>query len=44
MPGPPPFRDVLTDVPDLEALFTAPAPAVSAKKIDHVDPGAASET
>lgn len=41
MTGPSPFRDVLTDVSELEALFTAPAPAVAAKKIDHVDEGAA---
>jgi PPOX class probable FMN-dependent enzyme len=41
LPGTPPFRDVLTEESELEALFSAPSPKVAAKKIDHVDNGAA---
>ena len=36
-----PFADVLTDLGELEGLSRPLAPAVAAKKIDHVDDGAA---
>lgn len=37
-----PFADVLTDVAQLRERHAAPSSAVQAKKIDHVDAGAAS--
>lgn len=36
-----PFQDVLRTEAELEALFTPPASAVAAKKLDHLDEGAA---
>ena len=37
----PPFSDVVTSADELTALYSPPSAAVAAKKIDHVDAGAA---
>ena len=37
----PPFAEVVSSLDELEGLYSPPAAAVSAKKIDHVDAGAA---